>query len=140
MQEVLSIGTSPKADMQVSGSNIAEQHAEISQKYNRTYCKALAGDEQDVTSSSYTWLDDSESSLRTGKLLTAAGFFLLLSRNMLSSMEMRRHTVCRFNKPESLLQCSLVLAMAVLEVTSVSCRCVLLAGPKSMHIFWREEQ
>ena len=72
MQEVVSIGASPKADMQVSGSNIAGQHAEIFQKYNRTYCKALAGDEQDVTSSSYTWLDGSDSSLRTGKLLTAA--------------------------------------------------------------------
>ena len=73
MQEVVSIGAGPKADMQVSGSNVAEQHAEIFQKYDRTYCKALAGDEQDVTSSSYTWLDDSESSLRTGKLLTAMG-------------------------------------------------------------------
>ena len=100
MQEVVSIGASPKADMQISGSNIAEQHAEISQKYNRTYCKALAGDEQDVTSSSYTWLDDSESSLRTGKLLTAAGYLLLLLRSVLSSREMHVHTICRLYQPK----------------------------------------
>ena len=72
MQEVVGIGASPEADLQIGGSNIAEQHAEIFHKHKRTYCKALAGDEQDVTSSSHTWLDDSESSLRTGKLLTAA--------------------------------------------------------------------
>lgn len=97
MQEVVSIGTSPKADMQVSGSNIAEQHAEISQKYNRTYCNALAGDEQDVTSSSYTWLDDSEASLQTGKLLTAGWCMLLLLWNVLSSREIRVHTICRLS-------------------------------------------
>ena len=139
MQEVVSIGTSPKADMQVSGSNIAEQHAELTQKYNRTYCKALAGDEQDVTSSSYTWLDDSESTLRTGKLLTAAGclLLLLLLWNVLSSREMRVRTICRLSQLKSSSKCTLVLAMAVLKVVSAPCRCGLLAGPEDMHIDWR---
>ena len=129
MQEVVNIGTSPKADMQVSGSNIAEQHAEISQKYDRTHCKALAGDQQDVTSSSYTWLDDSEASLRTGMLLTAAGCLLLLLWNVLSSREIRVHTICRLSEPKPSSKCSLLLAMAVLKVASAPCRCVLLAGP-----------
>ncbi len=62
--------------MQVSGSNVAEEHAEVFQKGGRTYCRAMAGDEEDITSSSYTWLDESESPLRTGKLLCAVSTML----------------------------------------------------------------
>lgn len=64
----MSVGSRSTADLQVSGSNIAEEHAEIFQKGGRTYCRALAGDEEDVTSCSYTWLDGSESALRPGVL------------------------------------------------------------------------
>ena len=46
------------------------------QKGGRTYCRAMAGDEEDVTSSSYTWLDESESPLRTGKLCHAVSTML----------------------------------------------------------------
>lgn len=64
----MTVGSRGTADLQVSGSNIAEEHAEIFQKGGRAYCRALAGDEEDVTSCSYTWLDGSESALRTGVL------------------------------------------------------------------------
>ena len=53
--------------MQDSNNNVVEEHAEVFQKGGRTYCRAMAGDEEDITSSSYTWLDESESPLRTGK-------------------------------------------------------------------------
>ena len=66
------VGSRNSADLQVSGSNIAEEHAEVFQKGGRTYCRAMAGDEEDTTSSSYTWLDGSESPLRTGESFHAA--------------------------------------------------------------------
>ena len=67
LQDIVTIGSKSSADLQVSGSNIAEEHAEVFQKGGRTYCRAMAGDEEDITSSSYTWLDGSESPLRTGE-------------------------------------------------------------------------
>ena len=66
LQDTVTVGSKSNSDLQVSSSNIAGEHAEIFQKGGRTYCKATAGDEEDMTSSSYTWLDSSESQLRTG--------------------------------------------------------------------------
>lgn len=68
LQETVTVGSRSAAILQISGSNVAEEHAEIFQKGGRTYCKALAGNEEDITSSSYTWLDNSESALRAGML------------------------------------------------------------------------
>lgn len=66
LQDTVTVGSKSNADLQVSSSNIAGEHAEIFQKGGRTYCRATAGDEEDMTSSSYTWHDSSESQLRTG--------------------------------------------------------------------------
>ena len=76
LQDTVTVGSKSNADLQVSSSNIADEHAEIFQKGGRTYCRATAGDEEDMTSSSYTWLDSSESQLRTGdQLLYGSEFF-----------------------------------------------------------------
>jgi hypothetical protein len=64
-QGTVCIGSSSEADLQTDAPNVAEQHARLQQRGGRTFCEALQGDEEDLTSDTYTWLDSAQ--LRRGK-------------------------------------------------------------------------
>lgn len=64
MQATVSIGSSSKADLQIRAANVAEEHAQLQQKGGRTFCTALVGDEEDMFSDTFTWLNSDQ--LRKG--------------------------------------------------------------------------
>ncbi|KAK9901618.1 hypothetical protein WJX75_005002 [Coccomyxa subellipsoidea] len=56
-EATVSIGSASTADFQIEGPNVGAEHAQLAQRSGRTFCTALVGDEEDLTSSTYTWLN-----------------------------------------------------------------------------------
>ena len=56
-QDSVSIGSSNSVDYRIEGPNVAAEHAQLTQKSGRTFCTALLGDEEDLNSTTYTWLN-----------------------------------------------------------------------------------
>ncbi|BDA42220.1 hypothetical protein COCOBI_03-1070 [Coccomyxa sp. Obi] len=56
-QATVSIGSSNSVDYRIEGPNVAAEHAQLTQKSGRTFCTALLGDEEDLNSTTYTWLN-----------------------------------------------------------------------------------
>lgn len=51
-QDVIVVGSSPKADLQVEDASVAAEHARLERRASRVYLLALLGDEEDLHSAS----------------------------------------------------------------------------------------
>lgn len=68
LQETITVGTGSAADWAPAGPHVAGEHAQLIQKGGRVLCVALQGDEDDLTSRTYTWVNGNE--IRKGVALT----------------------------------------------------------------------
>lgn len=54
--EAVIVGSDGGAEAQVSGTNIAGQHASVELRGGRMFCKALVGDGSNFLADTYTWM------------------------------------------------------------------------------------
>ncbi len=60
LQEMVVVGSAAHSDIRVEGPHVGAEHAQIAQKRGGVFCTALQGDEDDLTSSTHTWIDGCE--------------------------------------------------------------------------------
>eukprot|EP00803_Ostreobium_quekettii_P000731 evm.model.scf_636EXC.3 EVM.evm.TU.scf_636EXC.3 scf_636EXC:14599-18090(-) len=63
-KESIMVGSSPTADLRIEADKVSPEHAQLEIVNGRVMCTALVGDEEDLFSKSYTWMDGTE--LRKG--------------------------------------------------------------------------